>query len=958
MSLSERRGSSDLFRTSIITALIFLAGCGSDSSSSGGIDTAAGTGQSLPVSTGKFTEIPTLVGADGQNGSAIRPLVLPQPNQFSVRASFTEKIFQISAIDSTAPRHSFAFPLFFGYLPPPQDLNTYTPPQPLYDFIAQGTASPNDFFLSMYTVVENLAFDPDNPSNINQNPIPIPAGSSNDGSTIQVTSNDTGETATFKAGAGPESLYQTVTVTNGNFTENITVSRALGSGPIGNNWTNGPGNFTQDYNGVSPLILRTFYYKPKPKTIKINNPTSTQTSTNTTLNFGITTVNTTLNQWSVDIKQNNAVIMSFAPTNDTRGPGIAQGDNPYNISLTWDGRDKNSQTVVGNYTWVMAANTTDFVAGNNNNDGVNSTVATLAAATNSGKISIENAAANPVGFDPAKGEKSTLGFDIVTHDISQPAINWQVSILSPNNTTLYTFPAGSSNDGSTSVHVSQLWSGQNAAGNVITGSFTWAIAANTTTQVAGQGGTGEVALPVYVAGVASPSPETLLKVESIGTSVQELGLDVPLAKQDQAFTLRNRPLLKKVFAYGQPGRPSGQNDTWKITATGIRFEDPDTHRVLPDLPSLTVRLRSSISHGNVTTQLNSIGPSSYSGNFVLSADLIKPDTNITFATVSALERSFDFLQLVHDSQATGVWPLPRVPLGDFVDSLLTSDASAAISQASASADNVRCGGFEVVTVGVERGDNANLVTPLSAVIKVRHPAKLLYISSHGGHDGQLNLSAQVRSSNRDLPREDLSPSVSFSDPNVLDTVIFDACEVLDLYDYNNVNLNKGDHRFASDPVEKRSSPGLLWHAATQPSSGGPHPTLLGFNTVAAAFPAPGLLGDFGAELTRLGSLSNVRALAWMSAHYQVGVGTIRKSDTQLPLGTNQEAALKAAAWDGQYYYYIPYLPLEDDINQPDPNTALGIYRVELGKVVPTKWSDFPPDVALPVPVPGIQYPKR
>ena len=78
----------------------------------------------------------------------------------------------------------------------------------------------------------------------------------------------------------------------------------------------------------------------------------------------------------------------------------------------------------------------------------------------------------------------------------------------------------------------------------------------------------------------------------------------------------------------------------------------------------------------------------------------------------------------------------------------------------------------------------------------------------------------------------------------------------------------------------------------------------------------------------------------------------------MPLGTNQEAALKAAAWDGQYYYYIPYLPLEDDINQPDPNTALGIYRVELGKVVPTKWSDFPPDVALPVPVPGIQYPKR
>jgi hypothetical protein len=50
--------------------------------------------------------------------------------------------------------------------------------------------------------------------------------------------------------------------------------------------------------------------------------------------------------------------------------------------------------------------------------------------------------------------------------------------------------------------LTQTWSGKNNAGNVIDGPFTWAVAANTTTVVAGTGAGGERAQPYYVAASA------------------------------------------------------------------------------------------------------------------------------------------------------------------------------------------------------------------------------------------------------------------------------------------------------------------------------------------------------------------------------------------------------------------------------------------------------------------------
>lgn len=112
-----------------------------------------------------------------------------------------------------------------------------------------------------------------------------------------------------------------------------------------------------------------------PSRIQLTNLTSAHEATNATLDFDITTVNSTLRGWSVEIEKDGSMVKTFAPS-DPRGPGTATGSNPVHVRINWDGLDNNNQPVTGNITWVTTANTTNFVAGGNLNDGVNSVQAT------------------------------------------------------------------------------------------------------------------------------------------------------------------------------------------------------------------------------------------------------------------------------------------------------------------------------------------------------------------------------------------------------------------------------------------------------------------------------------------------------------------------------------------------------------------------------------------------------
>lgn len=106
--------------------------------------------------------------------------------------------------------------------------------------------------------------------------------------------------------------------------------------------------------------------------IQISNPSPAHTSTNTTFDFDISTVNATVGGWAVQVEKDNNIVKTFNPTADARGPGTATGSNPLHISLNWDGLADNNQAVTGNITWVMTAKTTTFVPGGNLNDGVKS----------------------------------------------------------------------------------------------------------------------------------------------------------------------------------------------------------------------------------------------------------------------------------------------------------------------------------------------------------------------------------------------------------------------------------------------------------------------------------------------------------------------------------------------------------------------------------------------------------
>ena len=125
------------------------------------------------------------------------------------------------------------------------------------------------------------------------------------------------------------------------------------------------------------------FVPPPSRRISIANATFASAA-NKTLDFDISTTNSTLNRWTVDLQQNNTTIRSFPPTVDLRGPGTSSGSNPLHVSLPWDGLDAANHTVSGNVTWAIAAKTTDYVLGGPVNDGIDSAQATVNSSVNDG----------------------------------------------------------------------------------------------------------------------------------------------------------------------------------------------------------------------------------------------------------------------------------------------------------------------------------------------------------------------------------------------------------------------------------------------------------------------------------------------------------------------------------------------------------------------------------------------
>ena len=156
-------------------------------------------------------------------------------------------------------------------------------------------------------------------------------------------------------------FYSGVARFNSGWTAAFSKSSIVSQSQTGNTYTQS--SFSR-VNLVQPIA--------SPKTITISNTTSSHTSNNTTLDFDISAVNTTVQGWGVQVEKDNQIVKTLPFTTDPRGPGTATGTNPLHLSLNWDGLADNNQAITGNITWVMTANTTTFIPGGNLNDGVNS----------------------------------------------------------------------------------------------------------------------------------------------------------------------------------------------------------------------------------------------------------------------------------------------------------------------------------------------------------------------------------------------------------------------------------------------------------------------------------------------------------------------------------------------------------------------------------------------------------
>ena len=231
------------------------------------------------------------------------------------------------------------------------------------------------------------------------------------------------------------------------------------------------------------------------------------------------------------------------------------------------------------------------------------------------------------------------------------------------------------------------------------------------------------------------------------------------------------------------------------------------------------------------------------------------------------------------------------------------------NHALGSSENFTKYGFEDVVVSFE---------DLEATVKVQNQASLNILLAHGGDDSVLEFTNFLIDNNGQFRRfdqefsplnEDTGQSNMYgtpdSPPNLrhLKTLALTSCNVLDVYDYNNVrvgDINKPSRTSPDDPISVRSSPGINWWKATRydpTSKQGPGPILLGYNYPLQDIHMKPVLANYRTELSRLRGSVNESVLqqyAWLSANATIKYRELNGSPRN------------ACAWDSDYYYYIAF----------------------------------------------------
>ena len=274
------------------------------------------------------------------------------------------------------------------------------------------------------------------------------------------------------------------------------------------------------------------------------------------------------------------------------------------------------------------------------------------------------------------------------------------------------------------------------------------------------------------------------------------------------------------------------------------------------------------------------------------------------------------------------YPMPKKELGRLVYTGISklengqSTTEIGINEAEFNKSNIKHFGFEAISI--------NVLTPgglIEAVVKVQNKAPLYSTFCHGGFDGKLLLFAG--------PDGQLDPSdLTDAEVDHLETWVFNACNVLICYDYNNNLANRNDlgRQGPGDPISARASGahGIRWW--TKLNRG--QTILLGYNYPVQVDEAALAVRNYKVHLDDSAlsiegadvDASNKQQWAWMVANAKVG-------------GT----AWNACVWDSDFYYYLAkYDPKYGKDPQASQASVYGIVRLPLNASgVPTKADGTP-----------------
>ncbi len=427
-----------------------------------------------------------------------------------------------------------------------------------------------------------------------------------------------------------------------------------------------------------------------------------------------------------------------------------------------------------------------------------------------------------------------------------------------------------------------------------------------------------------VTGQTNPQLEVLTDEVLSGPkgAVRRVALEMPGPHDLTTPDGRDRwELLKKV-------NPS--TGTWQIRARDLRFEDAQ-HQVVEGPEHLKVVLESTLSQGSQEMTLTRVkGPDGtfldlWEGLVLLAPDLIK-STGLADHTYCGTRGIFGSAQSTQYLDFAGLFGAVQpytgsaAALGVLDEKFrlpvtnLTSPPDIPPTSADNSRDNVLALGFEAVLVRLEEKGSANegLVTPLVATVKVKHPAEVLLIDQHGGHDGGIDLGQDSVPAFGDLLIPDLLPPGAFGG---LRTLYLTSCEALDLHDYNNLHQDHGPNA----PVADRQFGGALWHALI------PGTNLLGYAGPVALLADQTAMSFYRAEL---GARGGKEAESWVWANLKAWKAG------------GDDSLLNACAFDGGNYYYIPFKILRNQNTNSlriDKNSVSKVWRVPSGQ-----WNTDPP----------------